>query len=398
MFAWKRNRKGTEDLTYSYAFDFKEKKIVRKTAFTNHDDAISAARDHLHALQVGAYDIAHALRQRKAPIKLPLLDLTTAYEKAPSAPGRAGEKTRTANVNALKTLLRASGLDLATVGVDVLTDRLVWTYKAGVETKAAAEEPQRQQQLCRSANSTLRQARSLFSKDMREYYARFTQLQLPDLTAFLAAGGFRGVTKQEYNPPADVVLARTFAALEKLAAGSADDKNAYKACWLAIGFGLRASEISRARRSWFISRDGAVWVAGPELAKNKKFPQVRGQFGAWSKLEPLMNDLKGDDHVLVGTQTERTETVFRRISEWMRAQGWQTQHHIHELRAWAGCQIAERSPNHLLDAQTFMRHATYDTTEKYYGHHMKRRLDEVTLELPKAPAAIELKVINGGAI
>lgn len=36
----------------------------------------------------------------------------------------------------------------------------------------------------------------------------------------------------------------------------------------------------------------------------------------------------------------------------------------------------------LLDAMVFMRHASYQTTEKYYGHHLKLKLQEVKLALP----------------
>jgi integrase len=303
-------------------------------------------------------------------------------------------------VNAFKNFCRVAGINFAESGAEILgTAQPVWDWKAAIEQKAAAENEERQHQLFRSANSTLRQARSLFSRDMLEYYERHTTIRLPDISKFLAAPGFKGVGKLEYHAPADAIIAKTFAALEKLGAAdaSASDRNIFVACWCALGFGLRASEIAKVRRNWFTEIDGAVWLAGSELAKNKKYPRVRAQLGAWQKLAPLVKDLAGEAFVIQGTDTERKEDVFRRVSEWMRGLGWQTQHHVHELRAWAGCQIAEKSERGLLDAQTFLRHAQYSTTEKFYGHHMKRRLGEVKLVLPPLPAAVpDLKVVNGG--
>ena len=167
----------------------------------------------------------------------------------------------------------------------------------------------------------------------------------------------------------------------------------YRAIWLAIGFGLRKSEIAAARRDWFHQVDGVMYCRGDALAKNHKYPEIRAQLGAWPKLEPVLRDHAPDAPILTGTATERNEDTFRRISEWMRTLGWETQHHIHEFRAWAGCQIAMAAGGRgLLDAMVFMRHASYATTEKYYGHHMKIKLGEVQLSLPTiapfAPAVV----------
>jgi integrase len=407
MLIWKRKRKlpdGThrEDKTYSYRLDWQGKQIPRKTPFTNYDEAEKAARAHLHALQVGAYDVAEALRRRKAPVQLGLQPVLEAYLAAPAAPRRAAVDTRIANLHALSAVLRASDIVLemdgqkitTPAGVEVLTATVIWKFKETVEQKAAEESEERQAQLYRSANSLLRQARSPFSKDMLEHYGRATPHRLPDLQKFLTTPGFKGVQKLEYHPPPDAIITKTFESLDGLAEA---DPNVFKACWLALGFGLRAGEIAQARRNWLITLDGAHWCAGSELAKNKKFPRVRVQLGAWQKLAPLIEALPGEAFLLTGNDTERASDVFRRISAWMRSLGWRTQHHIHELRAYAGCQIAERSPRQLLDAQTFLRHAHFSTTEKFYGHHMKRRLEEVTLKLPAAATPAPLQVVNGGA-
>ena len=110
-------------------------------------------------------------------------------------------------------------------------------------------------------------------------------------------------------------------------------------------------------------------------------------FGSASKnlrkqLVPRLGDKDQNAFVLVGTQTERTAICFRRLSERMRGLGWQTTHHVHEFRAWAGCQIAMAAGNDIRTAQIFLRHASFGTTEKFYGHHLKIKLDEVKLSIP----------------
>lgn len=410
MFAFKRKRKQPdgvirEDDCYTYSFQFRGKQVARKTAFTDKKQALDAARSHLFALNNERFDVANALRLRKAAIKLRLDELVSAYLHAPPAPGRANDKTRRANVHTLKTIVRrvhGKDFDVDGASVSILDGDLIWNFKQKVQIEAAEEDEERRLQLYRSANSLLRQARSLFTSDLLEYYDRSEHMPLPDLTKFREAECFSGAGKFEYHAPGDAIISKTFADLERLRTGDVAanrpiDLNAYKACWLAIGFGLRASEIREARRRWFMPIEGAIWCCGDVLAKNRRFPRVRVQLGAWDQLGPLIEHLRPDEYLIAGSATERSGDVFRRISAWMRNLGWQTQHHVHEFRAWAGCQIAENAPRGIIDAQTFMRHASYMTTETYYGHHMKRRLDEVKMKLPEPAGPLQLKIINGGA-
>lgn len=411
MWIGKRKRKGAdgaviEDATYSYKFTWtnpatgKAEQILRKTDHYNADEAEQDARAHLHSLRHGAYDLARQLRRRRAPVKSSLAEILAAYVGAPPAPKRANEKTRALNVNAIARMYqKRHGLILDTdpaaeadqpgrisalhVDASQLSDTFVWEWKQKIQADAGAEDDEeRQQQIFRSANSTLRQAQSVFSADFLEYYTFEAKLILPEsVRKFAAAPEFRGVAKREYHAPPDAIVRATLQQLENF---RDSDRNIFIACWLAIGYGLRASEIREARKGWFMEISGEPWCSGDVLAKNKKFPRVRAQLGAWEKLRPLLDELPADAYVITGTATERTDTVFRRISEWMKTLGWQTEHHVHEFRAWAGAQIAENSPRGLLDAQTFLRHQHYNTTENYYGQHMKRRLAEVKVNLPAA--------------
>jgi integrase len=313
-------------------------------------------------------------------------------------PDRPEPSTLRLNVHALRQLLRETGAESDAaqdrLPLTHLTSQLVWRWQESKRQLAAAvvDDDERAQQILRTANSRLRQARSVFAgnADPQNFYLHHN-IVLPDnIPAFRTAAPFGNVDKHEYHTPSDQVIVSTFAALEKLCVPSVPSApctpealNMYKAIWLAIGFGLRKSEISVARRDWFHQVDGVVYCRGNVLAKNGKYPEIRAQLGAWSRIEPLVRDLAPDSYMLAGTATERREDTFRRISEWMRHLGWETQHHVHEFRAWAGCQIAMAVGGRgMLDAMVFMRHASYSTTEKYYGHHLKLKLREVQLTLP----------------
>jgi integrase len=398
---WKR----TEDADkYVTVIKFKGKGHWLTLAETQKDSfkiAIRARRE----IQEGRWDTVKTAVQLRTPVaQTTVAELLEAYvgdidnpqpTKGYRGHDRPADTTRRQNAHALRQLLTEAGRN-DKIPLTDLTDKLLWTWRETKRQAAAKEtDDERQIQLLRSANSRLRQARSVLSDnaDLRTYYRAHGITLPPNIAAFNAEPGFEHVAKEEYHAPSDTIIAATFKALEQLnpegpvsspgVPPQAPDRNMYVAIWIAIGFGLRKSEISKAKNAWFVNINGAIYCRGDELAKNKKFPEVRCQLGAWAKLAPHIAGQPADAYVLQGDQTERTEETFRRISDWMRGLGWQTQHHIHEFRAWSGCQIA--MARDLRAAQTFLRHAHFATTEKHYGHHLKIRLDEVPINLPTTP-------------
>jgi integrase len=314
-------------------------------------------------------------------------------------PDRPAAATIELNIHALGQILREvlGQVDVPALPVSACTAELLWKWKELKRAAAsAADDDERTLQILRSANSRLRQARSIFSsnEDLRTFYRQSAAvhdiaIELPDcIAAFCAEAPFGDCSKDEYHAPSDQIIARTFESLQALGKSeSPDDLNMYRAVWLAIGCGLRKSEIAIARNSWFANVNGTIFCRGDVLAKNKKFPEVRVQLGAWDRLRSHIEGKDPAAYVLAGTLTERSDITFRRLSEWMRGLGWQTTHHIHEFRAWAGCQIAMAPGNDIRAAQTFLRHASFGTTEKYYGHHLKIRLQEVRLNIPTVKPA-----------
>lgn len=380
---------------------------LAETAKDSFDMAVRARRE----IQAGRWEELRAATNLRHVNQTTLADVFKHY-RAYKGPDRPSDDTRELNINALTAILRescsgasmtAANVDPSSISLLKINAELIWKWKEQ-KRKLADEAPddERTLQILRSANSRLRQARSIFSdnEELRTYY-RHNKLALPDcITAFCKEPPFSDCSKDEYHIPNDTVIAKTFEALEKLCSGASvtaansQDLNIYKACWLALGFGLRKSEIAQAKNSWFVNLGGIIYCRGDELAKNKKFPEVRVQLGAWDKLRPHIENQDPNAYVLSGTPTDRCEDTFRRLSCWMKSLGWQTTHHIHEFRAWAGCQIAMASGNDIRTAQIFLRHASFATTERFYGHHLKIKLAEVQMTLPQVePATFEPKLL-----
>ena len=319
--------------------------------------------------------------------------------------------TKEKNIQAIARLLAVAspspqrGEGWGEVALTSLTREFIVNWRSEIwklANAAGTPDSERSIQIRRSANSTLLQARSLFTDAVLPYYRDVAKLTLPScLAEWRLEPGFKSVAKTEYHAPPDNIIARTLNSLTEVGRVTpcAPDDNMKTACWLAIGFGMRAGEIARATIGDFVKVNGDVFFRPSWRAKNNRVPEIGVQLDAWPRLEPLLGGTSSTSpqYALVGTATERTSEVFRRISDWMRTLGWATTHHIHELRAWAGCQIANNHPNGIRAAQAFMRHSTFATTEKFYGHYLKVRMDKVQLTIPALDKPFEPKILEASA-
>lgn len=379
-------------------FDGKIKTLsLAETAKDSFEIAIAARR----ARVTGKFDLFKAtLQKRPSGPQTTVADLLPLYRKFP---GNIKAHTKECNINALRSLVAdAQGLQRGTLNyhawssirLDQLTADFAEKWKDTIRARANAEpDEQRRDQILRSANSVLAAARSLFARsrrnDLPAYYKRADDIELPAcIDRFRTTPGFGGVSKTEYHAPDDAIVARTLTALDALVPAPTepqpvqDELNLYLACWLAIGFGLRASEISRALCGNFQLVTGDVFFRPLWRAKNNKVPEIGIQLDAWTRLSPHILNRPANEYVLKGSDTERTSDVFKRISVWMKSLGWQTTHHIHELRAWAGCQIVagrSGSDQNWEAARRFLRHSHVSTTQNYYGHHFRAKIEKVPL-------------------
>lgn len=333
------------------------------TGFLDQAQARKWAREQRDALNAGR--TVQAMRQ---PEGLTLGDLEPHYKAAATCAEYVARRNWLCLLNVVRTAL---GPDPAPERrpIDVLNadTLLAWRTRATADGATA-----------RGAARILAQARTVFSRDLRTEY-RIRKLPLPaGLHDFLTLTGIKAPVKGDYNKPNDIILARTFQALPAL---EQSDPNLFRAVWLALGFGLRKSEVSEARGDWFSVINGRVHCTLPEQKNGREDGQIEIQNGAWAHLAPHIEPRGPVQYILDGTGTERHEEVFRRCSAWMRALGWETQKAFHEWRAYAICSVAEATRS-LEYASKWARHADLTTTQRNYGRYLKITAPEARLTLP----------------
>lgn len=366
---------------------------LAETAEKSFEIAVNARR----AKREGKFDVWREATSTRhtAPVGHSMSDLAPHYR---AYPGRILSTTKEANLNALHRLVAhvhdwpaGSLQDQAwqSVRLDAYTADLCRKWKRKVEFAAAeAESEDRRQQLLRSANSTLAAARSVFAcsrrNDLPAYY-RECGIELPPCIAeFRAVPGFSSAAKTEYNPPPAAVILETLRVLDRMALSlDEQEQNVAIACWCAIGFGLRASAIQRTLVGDFVRElDGDIFYRPLAFRAGKRAKQIGVQNDAWERLARHVDGRAANEYLLHGSATERTSETCRRISALFKSLGWQTQHHIHELRAWAGCQVikgADGKQRNWEAGRLFLNHKFLSTTQKFYGHHLDPILEKVPL-------------------
>ena len=177
----------------------------------------------------------------------------------------------------------------------------------------------------RSANSILRQARSVFAAPILPAYQALT---LPDLTGFLRAPKVKAPAVQYEAPPGEVVtrISEAYPALKDT------DPGAYAAFLLGAFLGLRNGEAAAAAWGW-VEADGAgAWwlrlATRPHWrTKTARARDVEIPAGVLAELRSLrgaqVDGVAGNAEYLIPAphDTERTVRVFRRLNRWLRAQG-----------------------------------------------------------------------------
>jgi integrase len=249
---------------------------------------------------------------------------------------------------------------------------LVERYTTAAPKDHPAQREARERAL-RTSRSTIIQARSLFSKrgdiDLWSIY-RSHGPELPDCIEGFCSAKVRGKsTKIDYKSPSDEVVHRSMDAIELMRA----DDDVYCAFWLAIGAGLRKSEIRFCEWDFLKVVDGKPRVIGG-CGKNGDFIDVPIQSRAYMSLVPFKakweqrkEAVERDGLTSPGPfviQERGGDRWARRLSTWMRGQGWQTRKTLHELRAYLGSQLySKASP---VTAMRVLRHKSIQVTERSY--------------------------------
>jgi integrase len=345
----------------------------RSTDTTIQKNAEAAAKTLIKAIKDERWDALSASRSRREFATLE--SIIAAYETAPERPAAADR-----NVYCFRLLLRrATGREnLTNLTAAALDAKLIRDYKAAVlapfADPSAPVDKAELNRAKRSANSILRQARSLFAKKILSHYTD-AGVHLPDLDPFLNEPPFTKVPKPDYQVPDDVLIQRTFRALHKLrTSGHPEKLNRFKAVCLALGAGLRKSEMSPVSWDWFKTVNDHVVIRGEKICKNNKPLDLPFQSEVWTWLQSVKpaDTQPTDPLLLVGCKTH-IENIFRKISKWMRKLGWKTQKKIHELRAVIISRIAEE--HGIIAARDFARHGDIAVTQPYARHIRTSNVD-----------------------
>jgi integrase len=264
---------------------------------------------------------------------------------------RVKPRTTIGNVSSMRTIVRVvSQRQLTDEEVDsmpatILTRATLRQYQDTMVKGLAGEEKSR---AMTTANSTMRQARSILSRAMVEdgIYAE-EKIRLPDLSGFRAQRLFPEPNHM-FTPIPSTTLAAIWTAAPELAAA---DPEAYKAFLLSICCGLRRGEAAGLCWSQIVELNGRHLIrlgvtknGQPRLipVEDTVWKELRSASGIVPITQPTdpAEPAATSATVLSGTATDRWRHTFDRMGKWLAAHGWDRSKKAHELRKHYGSQLA----------------------------------------------------------
>lgn len=296
-----------------------------------------------------------------------LEDILKRFEDKAEATLEIGKRTVQGYCSALRSILKevmGKEVNLGQVKATALTSVLLEEFKTRRRQKAtgfvAVERAKR------TANSTITQARSMFTKDALPIYEG---LRLPDLKEFKEVSKFGLQQDTAYRPIPAVVIAE----MEREARESLRETSPaqYLGYLMAIRLGMRDCEIVASRWEWL-----EEWPTGTQMAilVREDFAP-KGAEGRVPVSEEVLAELRalggprerGKGFILPGaTPTARNEAIYRELSTWVRGFLPDRVKSVHELRKHAGSIVVTQTKS-LVHAQRFLRHRSVATTERHYA-------------------------------
>ena len=363
------------------------------------ENAITAARQYIDAVTAaqhsGREELLESFKQRRAP-EVPTKYATVGqmiaeFERAPLQIGEA-HRRQVAN-NARWALRKVFGEQCAVEALSAdqfISAEFVGKFFEAItaELADAAGDQEKARRMQRSANSMFISAKCLLRPKVVKHFER-AGLVLPPVDPFHAAfraDRFERVAKAVFNPPGDDIITRTLEAWLTL------PRNEFLALGHALAFGLRAHETAQAKWGWHTTIHGQPFLHGHAQVKSGSGLVQVVALDPWFAQMRARIEREGwrggpEEYILTGSDTERGETVFRDISAWMRGLGWATQKTNHEMRRYAGSQVAMKYG--LYQCSTWLRHSSVKVTQEHYTHYLSRfsMIDPEKLAVKWAQAA-----------
>jgi integrase len=260
------------------------------------------------------------------------------------------------------------------VPLDALTPAKVQAWKLAFVARANGDEL-KARSARNSANSIMRQARSLFAKSLLKFLTDSVVLPSP-----LPFDGVELFPRQSmrYNSTMDVKALLTIAQKELTVK---ERREEWKALLLCLFAGLRRNEADKLRWTSIDFDAGVIRVetAGDFAAKAETSlgdvsidPEVCAIFRGLRTLE------QEAEYVLAGDVSKpnanwghyRAAATFKRLVDWLRAHGVKSRTPLHTLRKECGSVICQNDG--LFAASRFLRHADVAITAQFYAAQKDR--------------------------
>lgn len=251
--------------------------------------------------------------------------------------------------------------DVDGLPLDWLDGSVIQDYKAASIADTEDEEEELTAKI--SCNSTIRNARGLFSESAIELYQDKGFCLPGTLLSFNGAKLFKKASKYFQLPPYSVIqnVLQRSRDLKDL------DPQLYLAFLLGIHAGLRRNEIANARLGWFeLSPDRVKINVTMDGGFNPKHGHGRSVIVHRFLFDEIAGMVPGDEeYILSGDFTERYETTFEELNKWLRGCGIAANKPTHELRKlWFSAKV---KTDGLLAAQQQGGHKDPKITATHYA-------------------------------
>jgi len=239
-----------------------------------------------------------------------------------------------------------------------------WRLSYVARGKTPAERLSRQT----SCNTTIRQARSLFSEKVIKFVLH---LRLPEPIPFHGVEFFPRQNTRYHSQIDPLQIARS--AQDELAL---KQPSAFVAFLLALGAGLRRSEIDTLCWHQIDFRKSLIRIETTDVASLKS-ADSRGEVGLDPKITELLQGYraKAKGKYVVESEVDKVSPTKRRsyranktfdtLTAWLREQGIEAQKPLHELRKELGSLITQE--HGIYAASRVMRHSSPETTARHYS-------------------------------
>jgi len=270
------------------------------------------------------------------------LELYEAYKEW-AAGARISDRTVRENENALRRFVREAAGPAAEEGsLEVLTPQLITRYEStrltlvkaeGKKNDWAPEVLERELDTAQTTvASTLRQARSVFSRKVRSSDA-YRKLKLPSTLDAFMKHAVDGSTLKNYERPADAIVKRVIEAIPAL-------RQTDPAMWLAAMIEINAAARRRtavnARWDWFVD-NGRVCPLTEKPLIDFRIQVAKGNRSVPVVFRDMYEEMlaaRGDvsPYIVPGTTEKDRQKVFTRLVKFLRDLGLDRRQPNHELR------------------------------------------------------------------